>query len=179
MQWLAAADGGIESWSAPTPCADWTVRDLVNHVVGEDRWTRPLVEGRTIAEVGDSLSGDLLGTDPRASARAAAEEALGSVETRLAGGGVVHLSYGDEDLAEYVRQLTADHLVHAWDLLAATGQDRSLDADVVADVAAWYADREALYRGAGMVAERPDGVSDGSPQTDLLIAFGRSPHWPA
>ena len=40
------------------------MRDLVNHVVGEDRWTVPLVEGRTIADVGSSLDGDLLGDDP-------------------------------------------------------------------------------------------------------------------
>ena len=30
-----------DQWDAPTPCRDWTVRDLVNHVVGEDRWTVP------------------------------------------------------------------------------------------------------------------------------------------
>lgn len=174
--WLATA-GGVQDWAAATPCSEWNVRDLVNHVVGEDRWTRPLVEGRTIAEVGDSLSGDLLGEDPAGAVRAAAEEALGSVGDRLAGGGLVHLSYGDEDLTEYVRQLTADHLIHAWDLAAATGQDRALDDDVVADLAAWFAERESLYRAAGMIAERPEGANGGSPQADLLIATGRDPDW--
>ena len=176
--WLAVA-ARVRDWTAPTPCSDWTVRELVNHVVGEDRWTRPLVEGQTIAEVGDSLSGDLLGEDPGGAVLAAAAEALGSVQERLEGGGIVHLSYGDEDLAEYVRQLTADHLVHGWDLAAASGQDRTLDADVVAEVAAWYADREALYRGAGIVAERPAGVTSSGPQDDLLLAFGREPDWSA
>ena len=28
-----------DQWSAPTPCSDWDVRGLVNHVVGEERWT--------------------------------------------------------------------------------------------------------------------------------------------
>jgi uncharacterized protein (TIGR03086 family) len=174
--WLATA-GGVKDWAVATPCSEWNVRDLVNHVVGEDRWTRPLVEGRTIAEVGDSLSGDLLGDDPAGAVRAAADEALGSVGDRLAGGGVVHLSYGDEDLEEYVRQLTADHLIHAWDLAAATGQDRTMDADVVSDVAAWFADRESLYRSAGIVGERPAHAVGGSPQADLLIAAGRDPDW--
>src|SRR5215210_4998300 len=41
-----------DRWGGPTPCAEWDVRQLVNHVVGEDRWTGPLLEGRTIAEVG-------------------------------------------------------------------------------------------------------------------------------
>src|SRR5919112_438598 len=52
-----------EQWDDPTPCRAWTVRDLVNHVCGEDRWTPPLVAGRTVDDVGDSLEGDLLGDD--------------------------------------------------------------------------------------------------------------------
>jgi uncharacterized protein (TIGR03086 family) len=175
--WLAVAGQGAGDLEAPTPCTDWTVRSLVNHVVGEDRWTKPLVDGRTIAEVGDSLDGDLLGANPVESVHAAADEALTAVAERLPMGGVVHLSYGDEELDEYLRQLTADHLIHAWDLAAATGQDRTLDAEVVTEVAAWYAERESLYRGAGMVAERPASTGDGSPQADLLIAFGRDPDW--
>ena len=44
-----------DQWNDPTPCAGWTVRELVGHVVGEDRWTVPLTEGRTIEEIGDTL----------------------------------------------------------------------------------------------------------------------------
>ena len=60
---------------------------------------------------------------------------------RLPAGEKVHLSYGDEDPEEYVRQLSADHLIHAWDLAAATGQDRTLDADLVDEVATWFVGR--------------------------------------
>ena len=31
-----------DQWKGPTPCTDWNVRALVNHVVGEDLWTGPL-----------------------------------------------------------------------------------------------------------------------------------------
>ncbi len=164
-----------DQWDAPTPCRDWTVRELVNHVVGEDRWTTPLVDGRTIAEVGDDLDGDLLGEAPVRRALDAAKEATTTVAEALPRGGTVHLSYGEEQLDEYVRQLAADHLVHGWDLAVATGGESRLDPAVVSEVAAWYAEREHLYRGAGMVA--PRGVSHGGAQADLLAAFGRDSDW--
>ena len=49
-----------DQWDCPTPCTEWTVRDLVNHVTSEDLWTAALMAGRTIEEVGSSLDGDLL-----------------------------------------------------------------------------------------------------------------------
>ena len=78
-------------------------------------------------------------------------------------------------MSEYVRQLVADHLIHAWDLAAATGGDRRLDPDLVADVAAWFAEREDLYRQAGLIAE-PAGTYDDA-QSDLLSRAGRDPGW--
>ena len=53
-----------DQWDDPTPCAGWTVRDLVNHVTCENLWTVPLMEGATIEEVGDRFEGDVLGEDP-------------------------------------------------------------------------------------------------------------------
>ena len=32
-----------DAWHAPTPCADWDVHDLVNHVVNEQRWAPDLM----------------------------------------------------------------------------------------------------------------------------------------
>ena len=69
----------------------------------------------------------------------------------LPGGGTVHLSYGEEQMDEYVHQIAADHLIHAWDLAVATGTDPRLDPHLVGDVAAWFAEREPLYRGAGAI----------------------------
>ena len=175
--WAKTVSNATGDWSRPTPCAEWNVRDLVNHVVYEERWTKPLVDRKTIREVGDSLEGDLLGDDPLAAARAAADEALAAVADQLPRGGQVNLSYGDEDIAEYVRQLTADHLIHGWDLAAATGQDRNLDSEVVAEVAAWYRDKEESFRSNGSVASRPQSARGGNPQSDLLIAYGRDPNW--
>ena len=175
--WKSTVSEVSDDWSKPTPCTDWDVRALVNHVVGEDRWTRPLVEGRTIAEVGNAFDGDLLGEDPKGLARAAADEALTAVAERLPAGGKVHLSYGEEDIDEYIRQLVADHLIHGWDLAVAIGQNRDLDPELVEEVAEWFRNREEMYRSGGAIAARPESAPGGSPQADLLIAFGRNPDW--
>jgi len=129
--------------------------------------------------VGGALDGDLLGEEPSAAARAAAEEAVTAVEVRRPAGETVHLSYGEENIGEYLWQLTADHLIHGWDLAAATGQDRAMDAELVAAVGAWFAEREQMYRSGGAIDARPDSATGGSPSADLLIAFGRNPAWTA
>jgi uncharacterized protein (TIGR03086 family) len=167
-----------EQWAAPSPCADWSVRELVNHVVNEDRWTPPLFAGATIADVGDRFDGDLLGADPVGNAVAAAAEARLAVGEPGALERIVHLSFGPTPGLEYAYQLLADHLVHAWDLAAAIGADRRLDADVVRACAEWFADREDLYRQAGAIGPRV-GVSSTDPQDQLIGAFGRRPDWTA
>ena len=58
----------------------WDVRTLVNHVVGEELWTVPLLEGRTIAEVGDRFDGDVLGAVPSDVVDSAAKAAAAAFE---------------------------------------------------------------------------------------------------
>jgi uncharacterized protein (TIGR03086 family) len=170
----ALTDG---QWGNSTPCTEWSVRDLVNHVVSEELWVVPLLQGSTIAEVGDRFDGDVLGADPRGSARAAAADALAVADEKLPEGGKVHLSYGEEDVAEYAWQLAADHLIHGWDLAKGAGQDPTMDPDLVGAVAAWFAEREQAYRDAGAIGPRAELTGD--PQTDLLAVFGRSIDWSA
>lgn len=165
------------AWSDPTPCEDWSVHDLVNHVTYENVWAPPLFEGRTIAEVGDQFEGDLLGDDPVAAAHQAADASVAAADARLPEGGTVALSFGDTPVEEYVAQLAADHLVHAWDLAAATGGDRRFDPELVAGVGAWFDGMEELYRSAGAIG--PAAESTGDPQDDLIARFGRDPGWRA
>src|SRR5918994_1805236 len=96
----------------------------------------------------------------------------------LVAGRTVHLSFGDTPAEEYAYQLAADHLIHGWDLAAATGGDRRFDPELVDAIAAWFENREDLFRGAGIIAERPGGVASDDPQDQLLLAFGRRPDWP-
>ena len=177
-QWAArVAAVKNDQWGDPTPCTEWSVRELVNHLVAEELWTVPLLRGRTIAEVGSQFDGDLLGDDPLGTARMAADEAVAIVDEIAPSGGHVQLSYGEEDMGEYVRQLCADHLIHGWDLAAATGGDTSLDPELVAEVGAWFAEREGMYRSGGAVG--PRAWTAGDPQSDLLAAFGRTSQWGA
>ncbi|MEV4260877.1 TIGR03086 family metal-binding protein [Kribbella sp. NPDC049584] len=166
------ADVADNQWTEPTPCSDWDVRALVNHVVGEERWAVPLMEGRTIADVGDSLDGDLLGEDPAGAASSAAREAEAAAGLPI---DKVHLSYGDEDPGEYLHQLAADHLIHGWDLAVAIGARPRLDADLVDEITPWFAEREQIYRSAGAVGAHLEGFT--APADELLAAFGRDPRW--
>ncbi len=165
-----------DQWDDPTPCAGWSVRDLVNHVTYENVWTVPLMDGATIEEVGDRFEGDLLGEDPIGAALSAARAAVESVAGRQPGG-TVQLSFGETPADEYAMQLAADHLVHGWDLAVATGGDTRLDPQLVHAIGAWFADREAGYRAAGAIAGRQ--ALSGDAHHDLLARFGRDAGWGA
>src|SRR4029453_18277190 len=90
---LDACDG--TSWAGPTPCPDWDVRALVNHIVYEDLWTVPLMECAPLNEVVSRFEGDLRGADPVAAARSACETATMAAASGVVAGRTVHLSFGD------------------------------------------------------------------------------------
>jgi uncharacterized protein (TIGR03086 family) len=165
---------GDDQWELPTPCSDWNVRQLVNHLVYEDRWTVPLMEGSTIAAVGDRYEGDLLGDDPKGAWAESCAEAVAAVQADGALERMVDLSSGPTPAGEYVSQLLADHLIHAWDLARAVGADERLDPELVEACAAWFTEMEPHYRAAGAVGERPETPPGADAQTTLLAAFGRT-----
>jgi uncharacterized protein (TIGR03086 family) len=163
-----------DQWKASTPCSDWDVRTLVNHLVSENRWAPPLFAGRTIAEIGDRFEGDLLGDDPRATWDDSAGEAVAAVQDDGALERTVHLSFGDLPGREYALQLFADTLVHGWDLARAIGADERLEPELVDACAAWFAGVEEAYRGAGAIGPRPELPPHADAQTRLLAMFGRT-----
>jgi uncharacterized protein (TIGR03086 family) len=166
---------GDDQWQLPTPCTDWNVRQLVNHLVYEEMWSAPLFEGATIAEVGDRFEGDLLGDDPQTTVATAAATATGAVLTPGAMDRTVHLSFGDTPAEEYASQLLADHVVHGWDLAVAIGADRTIDPDALAYLAPWFGQREELYRTGGAIAAAVDVDADASEQDRFIASFGRNP----
>jgi len=162
-----------DQWVLPTPCSEWDVRTLVNHLVYENRWAVPLFAGSTIAEVGDRFEGDLLGDNPVQAWDSSAEEALAAVATPDALERIVHLSFGDVPGREYANQLFADLLIHGWDLATAIGGNTRLDPEMVDACAIWFAGMAEVYRAGGAVGPRPDVPADADAQTKLLADFGR------
>src|SRR4051812_17647426 len=161
-----------DQWGNDTPCTDWDVRALVNHLVYEARWAVPLLEGQTIEQVGDRFEGDLLGDDPAATydkALAEASAAVGAVDLQR----TVHLSFGDLPAADYLPQLTGDFVVHGWDLARGIGADDRMDPDMVAFVYAAAEPMADMLAASGMFGERVPVPDDADQQTKLLALFGR------
>jgi uncharacterized protein (TIGR03086 family) len=162
-----------DQWTAPTPCSDWDVKAVADHIISENLWAGELFKGKTIADVGNKLDGDLGGANPAESYRrsaAVAREAVlapGAMETTC------HLSFGDFSGADYSTQLFQDLLVHGWDIANGTGQDARLDPDLVAACLPIAEKLTREWRSAGVFGEELQVPSDADPQTKLLALFGR------
>ncbi|MER5933449.1 TIGR03086 family metal-binding protein [Streptomyces sp. NPDC002054] len=164
-----------DQWGASTPCTEWTVRDLVNHVTGEQLWIPPLVtEGRTVEDVGDALDGDLLGADPAAAWDRAAAASHAAFAEPGALDRTVRLSYGPALGSAYCSELTADCVVHTWDLSRAIGADDRLPDGLVEfsiKEVMPYADGLAA---SGMFAPPVEIPAGADAQTRLLALLGRA-----
>jgi uncharacterized protein (TIGR03086 family) len=157
----------------PTPCDGWDVRQLLNHVVSGNFWVEPLVGGKTIEEVGDRLDGDVLGGDPADAYRRSAGEAAAAFKRPGAMEAPVAVSYGPVPGSVYAGHRLIDVLVHGWDLARGTGQDTTLDADLVA--ACWEVVEPQLDQlsGSGAFGTTVEIRDDADLQTRLLAALGR------
>ncbi|MFI6686712.1 TIGR03086 family metal-binding protein [Streptomyces sp. NPDC050485] len=163
-----------DQWGAPTPCTEWTVRDLVNHLVAEQLWVPPLVsEQRTIADVGDAFDGDVLGEDPVGAWDGAAEGARAAFKVRGAMDRTVQLSYGRTLGAAYCAQMITDAVVHAWDLSRAIGADEQLPDALVDFAAREVAPYAAGLSKTGLFAEPVTPPPGADVQTKLLALLGR------
>ncbi len=176
-----AADGfarcvhaiGVEQWHDATPCTDWDVRDLVNHVTVEQLWVPPLVEGRSVADVGDRLDGDQLGDDPVAAWDAAVAASRSSFGAPGAITGTVSLSSGPRATSDYCWEMATDALIHSWDLARGIGADDTLDPELVALVYERTLPFAEQLQESGMFAPPVPVPDDADPQTRLLALFGR------
>ncbi|MPZ84826.1 MAG: TIGR03086 family protein [Actinophytocola sp.] len=162
-------------WDSPTPCTEWSVRDLVNHLVNEQLWVPDLLAGKTVADVGDKFDGDLLEDDPL---RAWTESSQAARAAWLRPGSlvtIVHLSFGDTDGAEYCWQMTTDLAVHGWDLATAVGADAGLGDELATAVLDHVAPQVAAWQGTSWFADPVPVPDDAAPQARLVALLGRAP----
>jgi uncharacterized protein (TIGR03086 family) len=162
-----------EQWHNPTPCTEWDVRALVNHLVAEQLWAPLLLDGATVEDVGDRFDGDQLGADPVAawaSAAAAAREAFAAPGALRR---FVELSYGRRPAEGYCQEMTLDLTVHAWDLARGIQVDERLDGELVSDVLAFIEPQVEQLAGTGMFAPPVAVGDDADSQTRLLALLGR------
>jgi uncharacterized protein (TIGR03086 family) len=156
-----------EAWSRPTPCEDWSVRDLVAHLVDVHGIFQGLV-GRTLVDhppvdddplgawqaVRDQMQADL--EDP--------EKLDQEYDGRL----------GRSTFGKSVDGFVCfDLVVHGWDLARATGQDDSIDARDVERVQASVDAMGDTMRANKVIAEPVEVATDASPRDRLLAALGR------
>jgi uncharacterized protein (TIGR03086 family) len=162
-----------DAWDRGTPDEDWSVRDLVGHLVAEHLWVPPLLAGETVAEVGDRFDGDTLGDDSVGAWDGAIAASLRSW-AQTADDQLVDLSAGPTPAREYAEQMILDLVVHAWDLARGAGLDEQLDPGLVAHVRAYVEPVADAWREPGIFGARVEVDSD-DPQDQLLGLLGRRP----
>ncbi|CAN5149739.1 TIGR03086 family metal-binding protein [soil metagenome] len=167
---FATRISAVTDWDAPTPDTDWTVRDLVEHVIEEQQWVPHLLQGSSVAEARRKILP--LGDDLRAewrlyslAATAAWEEA--SVDA------LVQLSYDTVPVTDYLREQVSDVAIHSWDLARAVGAPEELDTTLVEAVWTVFEPQRDTLSASGLFAS-PLPLPDDAPlQLRLLALTGR------
>jgi uncharacterized protein (TIGR03086 family) len=173
-----------DQWAWPTPCTEWNVRLLVNHMARGNLNFVGLLNGATGADFLRLRGTDALGADPLAAYTRSVQECAEAFARPGALQQVVDYPLGRVPGAQALAIRTTDTTIHTWDLARAIGAEDTLDPGLVA----WIDDRmEDIY--AGLVetpvatetthrffAAPATGPESGrSRQDQLLRRMGRNP----
>ena len=154
-----------------TPCRRWTVHELIEHMCQGGQMVAGALRDQQPADEGQ----DLLAAGP-AAGWASSASALASAATPEALAATHETPMGEYPGEVALSVITADHLVHAWDLAQATDQRLEIDDDL----AEWALE-------TWQVVLPPDGrdgdnfaevipVADDASATARLVAYtGRQP----
>lgn len=124
-----------DQWSAPTPCTQWDVRTLTDHLLtGQQAFTQ-ILTGRSAAE-------------PAADFRSSAMALVDAFQQPGALDRIVELPVGAVPGLVAMRLQTVEHLVHGWDLATATGQKAVFPDDAV---------EATIEFSRGLLTQIPDG----------------------
>jgi uncharacterized protein (TIGR03086 family) len=155
-----------DAWDTPTPCADWSVRDLVSHVVATQGMFRGLV-GRDTPEVDPA-------TDPLGAWATVSGLVQSDLDDPERAGTTFEGHFGTQSFEQAVdRFLNFDLVVHGWDLARATGQDTTIEPEDLERVAVGAAAFGDAMRGPGAFGPEVDPPPDADEQAKLVAFLGR------
>ena len=160
----------------PTPCGDWNVAELINHVAAGSAMAVALVDGCSTEEASaimrTSVEGDLL-----AECRHLLSQAVAALEGPIADDAVVHHPIGDVPASQLVAFRVGDLTIHSWDLSRATGMDEALPATLVERAWADFKPIESFIGTIGLFGDGPTGKLEVEVdlQAQLLDLTGRRP----
>jgi uncharacterized protein (TIGR03086 family) len=157
-----------DQWDVPTPCPEWTARELVQHVVD--------TQGMFLGFIGeDAPDAPSVGDDPEAAIRTATGAVQAALDDERATQEFEGFFGTSTFEAAVDRFLATDLTVHGWDLARATGQDetiRSEEIPRVRSVAESFGDAIRSPGAFGPAVDAPEGADD---QARLLAFLGRRP----
>ncbi len=163
---------GPDQRGLPTPCADWDLQALLDHLVAGNLMYAMAVEG--LAPDVDALHACHVGDDPEAEYRAMAGRALAAWDARGFEGTVV-LPYGEFPATFSVQTQLLDQIAHAWDVAVATGTDRALPADLCDRCLAFATTLpEGTARRASVFGPELEAADDAIAADRLAAYLGRS-----
>ena len=159
-----------DGWDGPSPCAGWTARDVVGHVVDvHGMMLRPLDRGLSAApSVAD---------DPLAAFRSARADVQRVLDDPAVADAEYDGMFGRTSVSATVDQfLGFDLVVHGWDLARATGQDETIPAPEVERVLA-FVERmgTSTMRDNGVTGPEFPVPPDAPAQSRMLGLLGRDP----
>ena len=156
-----------DAWANPTPCGDWTARELVRHVVDSQNLFFGLVGKPPVAapSVDDDPSGAWANTSGAV---------LADLRDPVASTTEFDGFFGRTSFADAVdRFLCLDLVVHRWDLARAAGLDTSIPDDDVAMVMTGAERFGDMLRSPGAFGPEVEAPADADAQTRMLAFLGR------
>jgi hypothetical protein len=149
--------------------ADTMIALLANHAKDE-AWVPDVIAGKTMQQVGDSWTGDLLGTDPVGNYDKLNDLATAAVKKPIADGQIAHLSYGDFPVETFLEHTSYYRGFQAPLIAKAVGVPFHMSDDLID--ALWSSvEPQVEQLRAIHVFGPPIEAPDGADRQDLLLAM--------
>lgn len=170
------ADVTEEDLTKPTPCEEWTVAQLLEHVARGSDMTVELLKGASQDEA-RAMFDRLPPSDPVSACHHALNAQLVAMESTSDLDQVVHHPIGDVPARQLYDFRIGDLTLHAWDLARALGEEEELPDPLVEHVYAVLQPMEAFIGDIGLFGSGPSGnlAPDSTMQAKLLDLTGRRP----